>query len=228
MRVLSRSCACTLTVLFVVLSVTFCFGSSASAASSFCVTRDGFSISNEPGYCFAMAVFSRWYYLSNQGNPPLRKALNRKAQLRIARELQSYYSRNLIEVQADYCNRYSGNRTESFRRFVMSLMMGEPRLVLLMNKSNKGAILHAVLAFDWIPQRNLLRIYDPNYTNKERFIDLTRREYTSLDITYNQICFPEVLDDHAALVRKMRHLYATCITPRPKYGTAQMMRVRSR
>jgi hypothetical protein len=178
------------------------------AQASFTVSRDGFSISNAPGYCFAMAAFSRWYYLNRAGYPPLRTALPNAIQTRIARDLQSFYSRHLVGVQADYCNRYSSDQTESFRRFVLGLMMGEPRIVLLMNKGKRGAVLHAVLAWDWIPERNVIRVYDPNYCNEERYIDLNSKEYTSLDITYSAICFPEVLDDHAALVSKMEALYS--------------------
>lgn len=177
------------------------------AQASFKVSRDGFSISNAPGYCFAMAAFSRWYYLNRAGYPPLRAALSRPIQTKIARELQAFYSRHLVGVQAEYCNRYSSDQTESFRRFILGLMMGEPRIVLLMNKGKRGAVLHAVLAWDWIPERNIVRIYDPNYCNEERYIDLNAKEYTSLDITYSAICFPEVLDDHEALVRKMQSLY---------------------
>ncbi|MFH0823023.1 MAG: hypothetical protein V2B18_09755 [Pseudomonadota bacterium] len=180
----------------------------ADAEAHFSVTKDGFSISNAPGYCFAMAVFSRWYYLTKPESPPLRSALARKTQERIAGELQQYYSKHLIGVQAEYCNRYRDDQTESFRRFIVGLMMGEPRLVLLMNKTRQGAVLHAVLAYQWLPDRNKLKIYDPNYSDEERFLDLNRREYTSLDILYNAICFPEVLDDHESLVRKMENLYS--------------------
>ena len=177
------------------------------AEASFKVSKDGFSISNAPGYCFAMAAFSRWYYLNCAGYPPLRAAVPSPIQNRIARELQSFYSAHLVGIQAEYCNRYSSDQTESFRRFVLSLMMGEPRIVLLMNKSKRGAVLHAVLAWDWIPERNIVRVYDPNYCDEERYIDLNAKQYTSLDITYSAICFPEVLDDHKALVRKMEALY---------------------
>jgi hypothetical protein len=178
------------------------------AEASFNITEDGFSISNAPGYCFAMAAFARWYYLIHQGEPPLRKVVNKKTQQQIAKELQSYYSKNLIGLQAEYCNKYHQSQGESFRRFAAGLLKGEPRIVLLMNKGPKGAVLHAVLAFEYLPQHNAIKIYDPNYINEERLIDLERRQYTSLDITYNAICFPEVLQQHPSLVRKMESLYA--------------------
>ena len=154
-----------------------------------------------------MAAFSRWYYLNNNGNPPLRKALNKRIQRKIAKTLQSFYSSQLVGIQANYCNQCSADPTESFRRFIIGLMMGEPRIVLLMNRSRRGVVLHAVLAYQWLPEQKLLKIYDPNYQNNERFIDLENRQYTSLDITYNAICFPEVLDEHPALIRKMESLY---------------------
>jgi hypothetical protein len=184
------------------------------AQQSFCVQDDAFSISNAPGYCFAMAAFARWYYLAHQGEPPLRKILDKRGQERIARELQEFYSRNLISLQAAYCNKYHGNQTESFKRFIAGLVAGEPRIVLLMNKGPRGAVLHAVLAYEWHPEQHILKIYDPNYCNEERFLDLERREYTSLDITYNAICFPEVLNNQVALVRKMESLYAFHVQPR--------------
>lgn len=154
-----------------------------------------------------MAAFSRWYYLTRQDAPPLRQALDKRCQQRVASELQSFYSRNLIKIQADYCNQHHRNQSRSFRRFVSGLITGEPRIVLLMNKGPKGAVLHAVLAYAWVPDQNLIRIYDPNYSNEERVIDLETRQYTSLDITYNAICFPEVLHEHAGLLKKMRSLY---------------------
>jgi len=175
--------------------------------ASFDVHRDTFSISNEPGWCFAMAAFSRWYYLTYHDAPPLRQVLDKRRQQRIASELQSFYSRNLIKIQADYCNQYIRNQSEYFRRFVTGLACGEPRIVLLMNKGPRGAVLHAVLAYAWVPEQNLIKVYDPNYCNCERVIDLERKEYTSLDITYNAICFPEVFHNHAALVNKMRQLH---------------------
>lgn len=175
--------------------------------ADFQVCEDSFSISNSPGYCFAMAAFSRWYYLMHQGEPPLRKVLDKRAQQAIAREIQSYYSKNLITLQAEYCNKFHDNQKESFKRFAEGLVKGEPRIVLLMNKGPKGAILHAVLAYEYIADQNLIKVYDPNYTNAERVIDLERKEYTSLDITYNAICFPEVLHNNPALVRKMESLY---------------------
>ncbi|MGC8907024.1 MAG: hypothetical protein ACP5M0_06230 [Desulfomonilaceae bacterium] len=177
------------------------------AEASFRIHEDSFSISNAPGYCFAMVAFARWYYLSRHGELPLRKALSPAAQQRIARELQEFYSQNLIKLQADYCNVHHANPSESFRRFLVGLLSGEPQIVLLMNKGSKGAVLHAVLAYEWLPERNMLKVYDPNYTREERFIDLDKKWYTSLDITYNAICFPEVLNAHPALVRRMEYLY---------------------
>ncbi|MBI4963595.1 MAG: hypothetical protein HY913_09990 [Desulfomonile tiedjei] len=179
-----------------------------NASASFCVGDDGFSISNAPGYCFAMTAFSRWYYLRHQGEPSLRKVVDKKVQERIAREIQQYYSKNLINIQADYCNRFHGNQTDSFQRFLAGVVAGEPQIVLLMNKGARGAVLHAVLAYEWVPEQNILKIYDPNYTNGERFIDLDRREYTSLDVTYSAICFPTVLHHHPGLVKKMEALYS--------------------
>ena len=190
------------------------FSGTTQAQPSFCVNDDAFSISNAPGYCFAMAAFSRWYYLTHQGEPPLRKILDKRGQRQIARELQEFYSKNLISLQAAYCNKYHGNQSESFKRFAAGLAMGEPRIVLLMNKGPRGAVLHAVLAYEWHPQQHILKIYDPNYCNEERLLDLERQEYTSLDITYDAICFPEVLHNHNALVRKMQSLYAFHVEPR--------------
>jgi len=181
------------------------------AHAGFSIGRDGFSISNSPGYCFAMVAFSRWYYLRNEDGPPLRSTVAKKAQTRIAKEIQGYYSKHLVGLQANYCNRYHGNQSNSFHRFLMGIMMGEPRLVLLMNRSGRGAILHAVLAYGWMPEQKMVRVYDPNYRNEERFIDLERKEYESLDITYNAICFPEVLHNHAGLVTKMERLYKTYV-----------------
>lgn len=177
-----------------------------SAHATFSVRKDAFCISNAPGWCFAMAAFSRWYYLNFQGQPPLQSVLDTKAQQRIAKELQEYYSKNLIGLQADYCNRYHGNNNESFRRLLVGLVSGEPRIVLLMNKGQRGTVLHAVLAYAWYPRERMLKVYDPNYSSEERFIDLERNEYTSLDITYNAICFPEVLQSHKGLIRKMESL----------------------
>jgi hypothetical protein len=181
------------------------------ANANFQVCDDSFSISNSPGYCFAMAAFSRWYYLMHQGEPPLRKILDKRSQQIIAREIQSYYSKNLIALQAEYCNKYHDNQKESFKRFAEGLIKGEPRIVLLMNKGPKGAILHAVLAYEYVPDQNVIKVYDPNYTSEERIIDLERKEYMSLDITYNAICFPEVLHHNPALVRKMEGLYGRYI-----------------
>lgn len=176
--------------------------------ASFSVQEDGFSISNSPGYCFAMVAFSRWYYLSRESKPPLRKAIAGRAQQKIARELQEFYSRNLIRTQADYCNKHHVNPSESFKQCLIGLISGDPRIVLLMNKGTQGAVLHAVLAYEWIPDQNLLKVYDPNYPHKERFIDLEKRQYSSLDITYNSICFPEVLNNNGVLVKRMERLYA--------------------
>jgi hypothetical protein len=178
------------------------------AGAAFKVTEDAFSISNAPGYCFAMAVFARWYYLMHQGEPSLRKVMPKRAQQQIAKELQAYYSKNLVALQAEYCNRYHLNPGESFKRFAEGLLKGEPRIVLLMNKGPKGAVLHAVLAYEYLPHNNTIKVYDPNYINHERLINLEKREYTSLDITYNAICFPEVFHHHPSLVQKMENLYA--------------------
>ncbi|MBM3299996.1 MAG: hypothetical protein FJY85_08580 [Deltaproteobacteria bacterium] len=177
---------------------------------SFNVQRDAFSISNAPGWCFAMAAFARWYYLANQDAPSLRERFDEQSQQRIARELQGFYSRNLLKIQAEYCNRDHQERAASFTRLVTGLALGEPRIVLLMNKGPKGTTLHAVLAYAWLPESSALKVYDPNYPREERFIDLNRAEYTSLDITYNAFCFPEVLHHHPGLVKKMEKLYAVC------------------
>lgn len=183
-------------------------GMSGNGQASFNVQEDGFSISNSPGYCFAMVAFSRWYYLARESNPPLRKAIAGQAQQKIARELQEFYGRNLIRTQADYCNKHHMNPSESFMQCLIGLVSGDPRIVLLMNKGTKGTVLHAVLAYEWVSDENLLKVYDPNYPHKERFIDLEKRQYTSLDITYNSICFPEVLNNHDVLVKRMERLYA--------------------
>jgi hypothetical protein len=177
------------------------------AQAHFALQKDAFNISNAPGYCFAMAAFSRWYYLSNPGGPCLREVLDSKRQQAIAKQLQRFYSKHLVGIQANYCNRYHGNQNESFQRFVTGLTLGEPRLVLLMNRNSRGVVLHAVLAYEWIPEQQMLKVYDPNYPDEERLIDLERREYTSLDITYHAICFPEVLHAHEGLVKKMKALY---------------------
>lgn len=190
------------------------FPVSQTAYASFNIKEDGFSISNAPGYCFAMAAFSKWYYLNRHPEAPLRKTLNKQIQTRIAKELQEFYSKNLIKIQAEYCNRYHGNQSSSFRRFVVGLTAGEPRIVLLMNKSSTGAVLHAVLAYAWIPERNVLKIYDPNYIQEERYLDLEKNSYTSLDITYHAICFPEALEYHPGLITKMEYLYAYHAGPR--------------
>jgi hypothetical protein len=194
-------------VVAILLAVIVFLMSPGVSDGSFKVQTDAFSISNAPGWCFAMAAFSRWYYLTYQDAPPLRQALSKRGQQRIASELQNFYSRHLIKIQADYCNRHNRNLSESFRRFLSGLICGEPRIVLLMNKGPRGAVLHAVLAYAWVPEQNIIRIYDPNYCNEERFIDLDRKKYTSLDITYDAICFPEILHNHAGLVKKMKKLH---------------------
>jgi hypothetical protein len=192
-------------------------------ASSFCITDDAFAISNGPGYCFAMAAFSRWYYLTHQGEPPLRKALDKRAQQRVAKQLQEFYSQNLVTVQADFCNQYHGKHGESFNMLVAGLASGEPRLVLLMSRGDRGPILHAVLAYEWVPERQALKIYDPNYSSEERVIDLHKGLYTSLDITYNAICFPEVLNNYDSLVKKMESLYAS-VAPRRRTAAVEAWR----
>ncbi len=197
--------------LSLIVGFLLCVQWTGSANAYFNVGRDTFTISNSPGYCFAMAAFSRWYYLVHHGEPPLRAVLDKNAQQRLARELQQFYSKNLINIQADYCNRYHSNQGESFKQFLSGLMIGDPRLVLLMNKGKQGIVLHAVLAYEWMPENNVIKVYDPNYINAERFIDLEQRQYRSLDISYNEICFPEVLDDHSVLVAKMEKLYDTYI-----------------
>jgi hypothetical protein len=188
---------------------------SGTANADFAIDKDAFSISNAPGWCFAMAAFSRWYYLTNNRGPALRDAIDQEAQQRIARELQTFYSRNLVTVQANYCNRFHGNESDCVKRLFQGLTVGEPRLVLLMNKGLRGAILHAVLAYGCDQERGILKIYDPNYCDQERIIELHKKEYTSLDITYNAICFPEVLHDNTALLRKMEALYAAYAAKAP-------------
>jgi thioredoxin-related protein len=173
------------------LSVFLLIVSTERASANFNVAEDAFHISNAPGYCFAMAAFAGWYYCNRPDDLPLRKVLNKKGQTQIARQLQEYYARNLISLQAEYCNKNQENRQESFNRFTARLTTGEPRVVLLMNREKSRAVLHAVLAYEWISERNLLKVYDPNYNLQERFIDLEKGQYTSLDITYHAICFPE-------------------------------------
>lgn len=192
----------------VVLAIGLVISSGHAVHASFNVKEDGFSISNAPGYCFAMAAFSKWFYLNRQSQSPLRRTLNKQTQTRIAKELQEFYSKNLIKIQADYCNRNHGNQSSSFRRFLVGLTAGEPRIVLLMNKSSSGAVLHAVLAYAWLPDGNILKIYDPNYINEERYLELDKQTYTSLDITYHAICFPEALEYHPGLLTKMEYLNA--------------------
>jgi len=196
---------------------------SPAQADAFSVAEDAFSISNGPGYCFAMAAFSRWYYLARQGEPPLRKAFDKRTQQGIARQLQEFYSQNLITLQADYCNQHNANQALSFNTFTAGLVSGDPRIVLLMNRGDTGAILHAVLAYEWVPERRAVKVYDPNYINEERSIDIDSGKYTSLDITYNAICFPEVLNNHEALVKKMQSLYASA-NPRRRTASAQGFR----
>jgi hypothetical protein len=193
----------------VLVFLSFCLSHGISLGdSAFNVCKDTFAISNSPGYCFAMSAFSRWYFLTHPGELPLRQVVDKKTQQQIAKDLQLFYSKHLVGIQADYCNRYHGNQDEPFRRFVAGLVMGEPKIVLLMNKGLRNVVLHAVLAYEWLPEPNKLKVYDPNYINKERLIDLNKGAYTSLDITYHAICFPEVLNDHQDLVRKMQSLFA--------------------
>ncbi|MGC8604622.1 MAG: hypothetical protein ACP5VS_13190 [Desulfomonilaceae bacterium] len=184
------------------------------AQASFDIAQDAFTISNAPGYCFAIAAFARWYYLNKPDGLPLRKMLDNKIQTKIAKRLQEFYSKNLVRIQADFCNRYNGNNSEPFRKLVSGLTAGEPRLVLLMNKGTSGAVLHAVLAFAWLPEKNVLKVYDPNYTSEPRYIDLSSKGYTSLDITYHAICFPEALEYHDGLIRKIKYLYSVFASPK--------------
>lgn len=199
-------------VAFVLVACSGLITPSDRCHAAFNLRDDAFSISNAPGWCFAMAAFARWYYLTRQDAPPLRYTLNKGSQRRIAKDLQGFYSRHLVKIQADYCNQREEHRHASFRRFIAGLAAGEPRIVLLMSRSPKGIVLHAVLAYAWIPDQQTIKVYDPNYCNEERFIDLERKHYTSLDITYNAFCFPEVLHELPALVKKMETLYATCAT----------------
>jgi hypothetical protein len=199
--------------LFIFLGLCFSGGISR-ANNAFDVCKDTFAISNAPGYCFAMTAFSRWYFLTHKAESSLRQVVDKKTQQQIAKDLQVFYSKNLVGVQADYCNRYHGNQTESFRSLVAGLVTGEPRIVLLMNKGLRGVVLHAVLAYEWLPEPNKLKIYDPNYVNQVRLLDLNKGSYTSLDITYHAICFPDVLNDHVELVRKMQGLYAQHVEPK--------------
>ncbi|MHB8205723.1 MAG: hypothetical protein ACYDHG_18750 [Desulfomonilaceae bacterium] len=185
------------------------------AEASFDISQDAFTISNAPGYCFAIAAFARWYYLNKPDGLPLRKMLDNKIQTKIAKQLQEFYSKNLVRIQADFCNRYNGNNSEPFRRLVSGLTAGEPRLVLLMNRGTSGAVLHAVLAFAWLPEKNLLKVYDPNYTSEARYLDLGNNGYTSLDITYHAICFPEALEYHDGLMRKIKYLYSAFASSKP-------------
>jgi hypothetical protein len=201
-RVLCALCAAAVAVFFMI-------GNVQGASAGFKVGEDAFHISNAPGYCFAMAAFAGWYYANRPEDLPLRKVLSKKVQTQIARQLQEYYARNLVSLQAEYCNRSQENHDESFKRFAAGLTVGEPRIVLLMNREKSRAVLHAVLAYEWVPEQHLLKVYDPNYSLQERFIDLEKGRYTSLDITYHAICFPEVLQHNAGLVRKMESLCAT-------------------
>jgi hypothetical protein len=185
-----------------------------SASADFNVAEDSFCISNAPGYCFAMAAFSRWYYLNRPEDIPLRQALDKKAQTQICRQLQEFYAKNLIKLQADYCSANQSDQSESFKRFATALTMGEPRIVLLMNRGKSGPVLHAVLAYAWVPELRLLKIYDPNYNGMERSLDMERGQYTSLDITYHAICFPEVFHNNAVLARKIENLYHSYLEKR--------------
>ena len=60
-----------------------------STADAFDVKQDAFSISNSPGWCFAMTAYSRWYYLVRQDDPPLRQACDARDQQRICKEIPS-------------------------------------------------------------------------------------------------------------------------------------------
>src|SRR5208337_5067625 len=120
-----RPCFCGLSVLVVVVSLLVLGINSASADVN--VSEDSFCISNAPGYCFAMAAFSRWYYLNRSEDQPLRKALDKKVQTQIARQLQEFYAKNLIKIQADYCSANQSDQTESFKHLATALTMGEPR-----------------------------------------------------------------------------------------------------
>jgi hypothetical protein len=174
-----------------------------------------------------MAAFARWYYLTRRDDLPLKKAFTAASQRAIAKELQQFYSDSLVGLQADYCNAHQANQTESFQRFLTGILSGEPRIVLLMRKGIRRATLHAVLAYGWIPEKNMLRVYDPNYRNEERLIDLSRKKYSSLDVTYHAICFPEGLQDHMALTQRMEALCqghavtrASALTTPASYGLA--------
>jgi hypothetical protein len=215
--VFGRVSKCTVAILLLTCVFLTCLPDKSHGA--FKVDRDGFSISNAPGWCFAMAAFARWYYLMNQDAPHLREMFDERSQQRIAGELQAFYSRNLLKIQAEYCNRDYLEKAHSFARLVAGLTMGEPRIVLLMNKSARGVVLHAVLAYVWLPDSNSLMVYDPNYCNRERVIELDKGEYTSLDVTYHAFCFPEVLHQHAGLVKKMETLCATCLGPGAASGS---------
>ncbi len=200
-------------IILVVLIFHLC-NENTRADAGFDVCKDAFAISNAPGYCFAIASFSRWYYLNRNGGPCLREIMDKKTQQVLAKDLQGFYSKNLVGVQADYCNKYQGNQNASTRRFLGNLASGNPSIVLLMNKGPRGVVLHAVLAYAWVPEKNLIKIYDPNYLNRERHIDLGKSTYTSLDITYHAICFPEVLNDHPELTKKIVALYAQHVESR--------------
>lgn len=82
-------------------------------------------------------------------------------------------------------------------------------------------MLHAVLAYEWNPEQEIIRVYDPNYNDAERIIDMEQGSYTSLDITYHAICFPEVLDKNSALERKMEQLYHTYVASALKTASAR-------
>ena len=106
-----------LSVLVVVASLVLICVSGASA--DFNIAEDSFCISNAPGYCFAMAAFSRWYYLNRPEDLPLRKALDKKVQTQIAGQLQEFYAKNLIKLQADYCGIGTPGQGPSVRQILL-------------------------------------------------------------------------------------------------------------
>ena len=63
--------------------------------------------------------------------------------------------------------------------------------------------------------------------NEERYIDLERKEYESLDITYNAICFPEVLHNHSGLVTRMERLYRTYVMRKSVASAVSRRRTKS-
>ena len=147
MTCFSRGRAAVCVVVLVLVACASLVSPTDRCYAAFNLREDAFSISNAPGWCFAMAAFSRWYYLTRHDVPPLRYMLNKSSQRRIAKELQRFYSRNLVKIQADYCNQGPEYRRASFRRFLEGLIAGEPRIVLLMSRTHKGIVLHAVLAY---------------------------------------------------------------------------------